>query len=65
MNLTADTIKPVEGMYAYVPNKPHLHNVVAGDVLVAGQVVKQDTDPTKPCFKKTETRLVIRQYRSR
>ena len=46
MNLTADTIKPVEGMYAYVPNKPHLHNVVAGDVLVAGQVVKQDTTQT-------------------
>ena len=46
MNLTADTIKPVEGMYAYVPNKPHLHNVVAGDVLVAGQVVKQDTAQT-------------------
>ena len=40
MNLTADTIKPVEGMYAYVPNKPHLHNVVASEALVAGQVVK-------------------------
>lgn len=46
MNLTAETIKPVEGMYAYVPNTPHLHNVVAEDVLVAGQVVKQDTTQT-------------------
>ena len=46
MKLTADAIKPVKGMYAYMPNRPHLHNVITGDVVVAGDVVKQDTAQT-------------------
>ena len=48
MNLTADTIKPVEGLHAYMPNRPQLHNVVADEALVAGDVVKQNTAQTDP-----------------
>ena len=40
-SLTADSIKPTIGMYAYMPNKPRLHNVVGGNASVtAGTFVK-------------------------
>ena len=46
--LTGDSITPVEGFYAYMPNRPQLHNVIfnsaeATDTVVAGQAVVIDS----------------------
>ena len=51
MDLTATGIKPLEGLRAYMPNQPQLHNVIftsstATDVTSAGQVVALDTSST-------------------
>ena len=51
MDLTATQIKPIEGLRAYMPNQPQLHNVIftsstATDVTSAGQVVALDTSST-------------------
>lgn len=51
MDLTATGIKPLEGLRAYMPNQPQLHNVIftsstATDVVKAGQVVALDTAST-------------------
>lgn len=51
MDLTATGIKPLEGLRAYMPNQPQLHNVIftsatTSDVVKAGQVVALDTAST-------------------
>ena len=51
MDLTATQIKPIEGLRAYMPNQPQLHNVIftsstSTDVTSAGQVVALDTSST-------------------
>ena len=51
MDLTATSIKPIEGLRAYMPNQPQLHNVIftsttTTDVTSAGQVVALDTSST-------------------
>ena len=51
MDLTATSIKPIEGLRAYMPNQPQLHNVVftsgtSTDVTSAGQVVALNTSST-------------------
>lgn len=51
MDLTATGIKPLEGLRAYMPNQPQLHNVIftsatTTDVVKAGQVVALDTAST-------------------
>lgn len=47
-SLTADSISPAIGMYAYMPNKPQLHNVVVGGnaSVTAGTFVKLDATST-------------------
>lgn len=47
-SLTADSIKPVAGMYAYMPNKPQIHNAIVGgsSAVVAGAFVKLDATST-------------------
>lgn len=47
-SLTQDSVKPVVGMYAYMPNKPQLHNVIVGGdtSVIAGQAVKLDATAT-------------------
>ena len=44
-SLTASGTKPAEGMYAYMPNKPHVHNAefyssTSSDTVTAGSFVK-------------------------
>lgn len=51
MELTATKITPIEGLRAYMPNQPQLHNVIftsstSTDVTSAGQVVALDTSST-------------------
>ena len=51
MDLTATGIAPIEGMRAYMPNQPQLHNVTfysgtSTDVTSAGQVVALYTSST-------------------
>ena len=51
MELTSTKISAVEGLRAYMPNQPQLHNVVftsstSTDVTSAGQVVALDTSST-------------------
>lgn len=50
-SLTAAGTKPAEGMYAYMPNKPHIHNAefysgTATDTVTAGSFVKLYTSST-------------------
>jgi hypothetical protein len=50
-SLTAAETKPAEGMYAYMPNKPHPHNCefysgTATDTVTAGNFVKLYTSST-------------------
>lgn len=55
-SLTAAGTKPAEGMYAYMPNKPHIHNAefyssTASDTVTAGSFVKlygSSTSTTRP-----------------
>ena len=46
-SLTADKMTPARGMYAYMPNKPQVHNaILTGDSVVSGDFVKLDTAST-------------------
>lgn len=47
-SLTADSIKPLVGMRAYMPNKPQLHNAIVGGNagIKAGAFVKLDSTST-------------------
>lgn len=50
-SLTASGTKPAEGMYAYMPNKPHIHNAefysgTSSDTVTAGSFVKLYTSST-------------------
>lgn len=49
-NLTADKITQAEGLYAYMPNLPQVHNAIftgdEGATIQAGAVVKLDTAST-------------------
>ena len=55
-SLTAAGTKPAEGMYAYMPNKPHIHNAefyssTSTDTVTAGSFVKlygSSTSTTRP-----------------
>lgn len=55
-SLTAAGTKPAEGMYAYMPNKPHVHNAefysgTSTDTVTAGSFVKlygSSTSTTRP-----------------
>lgn len=55
-SLTAAGTKPAEGMYAYMPNKPHVHNAefysgTSSDTVTAGSFVKlygSSTSTTRP-----------------
>ena len=55
-SLTAASTKPAEGMYAYMPNKPHPHNCefysgTSTDTVTAGSFVKlygSSTSTTRP-----------------
>jgi len=55
-SLTASGTKPAEGMYAYMPNKPHVHNAefysgTSTDTVTAGSFVKlygSSTSTTRP-----------------
>lgn len=46
-NLTANKVGQAEGLYAYMPNLPQVHNAIftgaEGDTIHAGAVVKLDT----------------------
>lgn len=46
MELTASSIKPVKGLHAFMPNRPQLHNVIADEVVKAGDIVKQNASQT-------------------
>ena len=55
LNLNDFKITPRKGLYAYMPNVPQPHNCIAGETLVAGDIVKLDSTATNancPVLKK-------------
>lgn len=46
-SLTADKMTPAKGMYAYMPNRPQVHNaILAGEAVATGAFVKLDATST-------------------